>query len=102
MVLNWDDFGIGFCLRLSMMVQLKLACYTINKDGTDHCCVGFVAREYVAGENVCWLDGAIVQITEVITLDHRSRELLHAVPLTPQSWLCIHNYCVFLKSTKSK
>ncbi len=58
LVLNWEDSGLGLCLCLGMMVQNKLACYTIN-DGLDGCHVCFTARKYTAGENGNMLDGAM-------------------------------------------
>mgnify|MGYP006186394197 CR=1 FL=1 len=48
----------------------NLAGYIINDDGSEGCCICFAAREYVAGENDCRLDGAIVRIVEVFTADH--------------------------------
>jgi hypothetical protein len=53
-----------------MMVQQEPVCCTINRDGSDGCRIGFLAREYAARENGRRLDGVIVQITEVFTPDH--------------------------------
>jgi hypothetical protein len=43
-----------------MMVENKLAFYTINIDGSGGCRFCFIAREYAAGENGHLLDGRMV------------------------------------------
>ena len=43
LVLNRDDHGVGMQLHLRMTVPHELACYTMNKDGTDGCHVCVVA-----------------------------------------------------------
>ena len=35
LVLNWEDSGVGLYLRLRSFVHHKLACYTMNDDGSD-------------------------------------------------------------------
>ena len=47
-------------MHLRMTSPHKVACYTINEDGTDGCRVCFVAREVSAAGNATRLDGAIV------------------------------------------
>ena len=42
-VINRDAHEVGMQLRLWMTAPHELACYTINKDGTDGCHVRFVA-----------------------------------------------------------
>jgi len=73
MVLNRDDLGVGIHLRLRCYVRNKLACYTIEVNGSDGCHVCFTAREYAAGDNDLRLDGATVKITEVFTAEHVNR-----------------------------
>ena len=70
MVLNRDDLGVGIHLRLRCYVRNELACYTIDKNGSDGCRVCFTAREYASGDNDLRLDGAVVKITEVFTAEH--------------------------------
>jgi hypothetical protein len=67
--------GAGICLLSCLFVQNESACYTINKDGSDGCHVGFTAREYTTGNNDCQLDGAIVQIMEIFVPDHENRSV---------------------------
>ena len=75
LVLNREDCGVTLCLCLRMMVQNKIACYTINIDASDGCHVCFTTREYAAGENGHLLDGAVVKITEVFTPDHENHTM---------------------------
>ena len=77
LVLNREDNGVGMRLRLRMTTLHKLACYTINGDGTDGCRVCFVAREVSAAGNAAWLDGAIVCVVDVFTSDHENRAIRH-------------------------
>jgi hypothetical protein len=85
LVLNQDDWGIGLRIRLrTTKMANKLACYIIGSDGSDGCCVGFMAREYAVRDNGPQLDGAII---EILTSSHRQREPLHVLPLPPQPWL---------------
>ena len=56
-------------LHLQMTMPHMLACYIINNDGTDGCCVHFVAREVSAVGNAMRLDGVIVSICVVFTSD---------------------------------
>jgi hypothetical protein len=93
LVCNWKDFGTDLHLHVCRMVQHKLTCYTINRDGTDGCQVCFVAKEYVAGDNSHCLDGAIVQIMGVFKPDDKNLSM---------QCLCHHNHgyayaivCVF-------
>ena len=51
LVLNWEDSDVDLHLRLRSFVCNKLACYSMNDDGSDGCCVCFTAREYSAGDN---------------------------------------------------
>ena len=74
-MLNRPDGGVGMVLRLRMMVPHEVSCYTINDDGSDGCRVGFVAREYAAGENGCRLDGRTVCISEVFHCDDANRSM---------------------------
>jgi hypothetical protein len=62
-------------LRLRMKVPDKLACYVMRSDGTDGCRVGFVAKEYAAGEKGARLDGVIVQIVDVF-LPHNPKGMV--------------------------
>ena len=63
LVLNKEDWGVGLHLHLCMMkVANELICYFVGSNGSDGCRIGFVAREYAAGDNGPWLDGAIVEI----------------------------------------
>ena len=75
MVLNRDDLGVGIHLRLRCFVRHELACYTIEENGSDGCCVCFTAREYAAGDNDLRLDRAVVKITEVSTAEHANRTM---------------------------
>ena len=75
LVVNRDDGGVGLRLCLRSFMEHELACYTINPDGSDGCCVGFAAREYAAGENDLCLDGMIVLLVEVFTADHDNRSM---------------------------
>ena len=80
LVLNRENNGVGMCLRLRMTAPHKLACYTINGDGTDGCHVCFVAREVLAGGNAARLNGAVVCVVDVFTSDHENsaiRRLFH-------------------------
>jgi hypothetical protein len=52
-------------LWLRMKAVDELVCYVMKPDGTDGCCVSFAAKEYAAGENGLWLDGAIMWIVDV-------------------------------------
>ena len=56
-----------------MTAPHELACYTINGDGTDGCCVYFVAREVSAGGNAARLNGVVVCVVDVFTSDHENR-----------------------------
>jgi hypothetical protein len=80
--LNREDLGIGVHLRLRSFVRHKLACYTMNKDGSDGCRVCFTAREYAVGDNDLQLDGAVVKITDVFTAEHENSTM---------RWLFFHN-----------
>jgi hypothetical protein len=64
-------------MHLQMTAPHELACYTMNKDGTDGCHVCFVAREVSAGGNAIQLDGAIISICAVFTSDHYNRSMRH-------------------------
>ena len=68
-MLNCPDCGVGIRLHLQMTVPNEIACYTINSNCSDGCCVCFVAREYAAEENRCRLDGYIVKIVQGYKLD---------------------------------
>ena len=72
LVLNREDGGVGMRLRLRMTAPHRLACYTINGDGTDACRVCFVAREVAAGGNAARLNGAVVRVVDVFTSDHEN------------------------------
>jgi len=72
LILTHDDWGARIRLHLRMMVVHKLTCYTINSDGSDGCCVCFTTRESTAGDNGQLLDGAVVKITDIFTLDHEN------------------------------
>ena len=50
-VLQRGDGGVGMLLRVRMIVDNELACFSLNPDGSDGCRVAFAAREYAAGEN---------------------------------------------------
>ena len=67
--------GVGLHLRLHFFVKHELACYTINNDGSDGCCVCFMARGYAAGDNDLHLDGVIVQIVEFFSADHENHSM---------------------------
>jgi hypothetical protein len=68
LVLNRDDWGVGLHLCLCMTKAAnKLACYIIRSNGADGCHVGFTVREYAAGDNGPWLDGAIIEIVTIHT-----------------------------------
>ena len=75
LILNRDDRGVGICLRLHMIVQHELTCYTINSDSSVGCRVCFITREYAASDNGRRLDGAVVKITEVFMPDHGNRSI---------------------------
>jgi hypothetical protein len=51
----------------------ELVCYIMKSDGTDRCRVAFAAKEYAAGEKGSRLDGAIVQIVDVLLHDNPNR-----------------------------
>ena len=62
LVLERDDHGVGMQLWLRIMAPGKLACYYIDSDGSDGCCVAFAAklrggREMLAIERGSCLDG---------------------------------------------
>ena len=73
LVVERIDNGVGMELRLWMKAADKLACYVMKPDGTDGCRVSFAAKEYAAGENGLWLDGAIVRIVDVFLPDNPNR-----------------------------
>ena len=75
MDLNQEDFGVGLCLQLCLLVHHKLACYTINDDGSYGCRVCFATREYAAGKNDYRLDGAVVKLIDVFTAEHENRSM---------------------------
>ena len=97
LVVNRDDMGVGLHLRLRSFVRNELACYTMNSNGSDGCHVCFTAWEYAAGDNDRWLDGAIVQITDVFMADDENRSMhrlfhhnhgyAYAVVLSYCSWV---------------
>ena len=74
-MVNRDEKGVGLYLRLCSFVKHELACYTVNNDSSDGCCVCFTAREYTAGDNDICLDGAVVRIFEVFSADHENRTM---------------------------
>lgn len=53
-------------LRLRLTPRGELACHVICNDGTNGCCVGYTF-EKLAENNGVALDGAIVEIFEVLT-----------------------------------
>ena len=67
-----DDHSVGMELRLRMKVMDKMACYTIKPDGTDGCCVSFLAKEHATGDRGVMLNGAIVRIIEVFLPDNQT------------------------------
>jgi hypothetical protein len=71
------DNGVGMELWLRMKVADELACYVIKPDGTDGCRVAFPAKEYAAGENGLWLNGAIVRMVEVFLPYNPNRTVRH-------------------------
>ncbi len=75
LVLNRDDLGVGLHLRLRSFVRHKLACYTMNDDGSDGCRVCFTAREYTVGDNNRRLDGAVFKLIDVFTAEHENRSM---------------------------
>ena len=69
-----DDWGIGLQLHLCMTKATnELTCYIIGS--ADCCSVGFMAREYAAGDNGPLLDVTIIEIVRVFTPDSKSRYL---------------------------
>jgi hypothetical protein len=60
-------------LRLRMTAPHKLACCTMNGDGTDGYRVCFVAKEVSAGGNAARLNGAVVCVVDVFTSNHEDR-----------------------------
>ena len=66
LVLNRDDHRVGMQLHLWMPAPHQLACYTINEDETDCCCICFVAWEVSAVGNAAQLDDTIVCRTSSI------------------------------------
>ena len=77
LVVNRNDMGVGLHLHLRSFVRHELACYTMNSDGSDGCCVCFTAREYTAGDNDRRLDGAKVKLTDVFTAENENRSRHH-------------------------
>ena len=72
-MLQHDDGGVGMLLRVRMIVDNELACFSLNPDGSDGCHVAFAAREYAAGENGQRLDGALVRLVAVYSPEHENR-----------------------------
>ena len=64
---------VGIELWLRMKVADELACYVVRTNGTDDCRVGFMAKEYAAGEKGAKLDGVIVRIVDVFLPDNPNR-----------------------------
>ncbi len=75
LVLNRDAMGVGLRLRLRSFVRNKLACYTMNADGSDGCRECFTAGEYAAGSNDCRLDSVIIEITDVSSAEHNNHSM---------------------------
>ena len=79
-VLQRGDGGVGMLLHVRMIVNNELACFSLNPDGSDGCCVAFAAREYAAGENGQRFDGALVRLVAVYSPDDENstvRRLYH-------------------------
>ena len=66
LVLDSPNNGVGMRLRLRLTPRGELACHVICNDGTNGCCVGYTF-EKLAENNGVALDGAIVEIFEVLT-----------------------------------
>jgi hypothetical protein len=80
LVLTKENFGEGMLLRIRNSVPNELAVYTIKKDGTDGCRVGFAQRQYAIQENAKKYDGATVRLVNVFTRWHENsycRSLAH-------------------------
>ena len=68
--LKKDDLhGIGMLIRLRMVHGSHLAGYEVKSDGSDGCRVCFAAREFAIGSRGQHLDGATVQICEMVLPD---------------------------------
>ena len=64
-MLERDDHSNGMELQLRMKVMDEMACYTIKTDGTDGCCVSFLAKEYMASDRGLRLNEVIVRIIDI-------------------------------------
>ena len=76
LVLEGDNsHGIGMNLWMCLVDGSYLAVYQIKSDGSDGCCVCFVAREVAASGNAARLNGAVVCVMDVFTSDHENRAI---------------------------
>ena len=57
------------------MEKVLLACYLVNMDGMDGCCICFAACEYASGETAHLLDGSLLRITEVFLCDSLNKSM---------------------------
>ncbi len=63
--------GCGVLLRLKQtMAPNELAAYFVLCDGSDGCRVGFTSREHAVGARGQMLDGVLVRLIEVFTMEH--------------------------------
>jgi hypothetical protein len=81
LVLEKDELhGVGMLIRLRLVDVSHLAGYEVMPDGSDGCRVCFAAREFVIGRRGQRLDGAMVRIVDMVTLDDANsarRALFH-------------------------
>ena len=74
-----SDHGIEMKFWVRMMVPEESACYVMEADGKDGCRIAFLAKEYAAYKRGLHLNGATVQVVEVLLpySENRSAHLLY-------------------------
>lgn len=71
-MVEWPDNGVSLYLHLWMAKRDELTVYSINPDGLEGCCVGFVAMEPSKGDNGNRFDSVPFWVT-ISTVDHEHK-----------------------------
>jgi hypothetical protein len=69
--------GVGRLVRLRLVEKMNLAVHEVREDGSDGCCICFMAREYAIGQNAQRLDGLLLTVTEVFLPDSPNSSMRH-------------------------
>ncbi len=67
--------GVSRFVHLHLVDKTNLAVHEVQEDGTDGCCICFIAREYSCGPHAHKLDGVLLRITEVFLPDSENRSM---------------------------